>query len=168
MPGTLPNIVGVSTPLSFPVIFEALAYCYYDSHFTDVRTERLSNLPKVTQQSHKLNLGSRLPRLCAQPLCHHCFSISLHRKHSLMAMNSFNYNRKKYRWKEGKQSPSIPLSYFSGDFSLCAYIYANSKREEHKCASKDPVRKFCPKDKKSHPESHFHTPLKTASKIIIT
>lgn len=58
MPGTLPNIVGVSTPLSFPVIFEALAYCYYDSHFTDVRTERLSNLPKVTQQSHKLNLGS--------------------------------------------------------------------------------------------------------------
>lgn len=108
-------------------------------------------MPKVTQQIQDLNLGSWLPRLCTQPLSHHCFSLHLDRKRCHVAINDFKYNRKKrekYREKEGMQSPRIPLTYFSGDFSLCLYIHADTKKDEHECASKDMVGELCPKDKK--------------------
>lgn len=48
------------------------------------------------------------------------------------------------------QSPRIPLTYFSGDFSLCLYIHADTKKDEHECASKDMVGELCPKDKKKN------------------
>lgn len=56
---------------------------------------RLTNLPKLAQQSRDAHLASQLPRRCAQPLGRHCFSVSLYRKRSRTATNPFNFNREK-------------------------------------------------------------------------
>ena len=95
MSHTLPSTAGISTHLSFPTIFKALSYCYYDSYFTDGRPERLSNSPKVTWQSHDLNSGCRslMPRLCAQALL-------LNRSSWEMSPRGVNvFNRRKWERK---------------------------------------------------------------------
>ena len=106
---TLPSTAGVSTHLSFPTIFKALSYCYYDSHFTDVRPERLSNWPKVTQQSHDVSLGP-----CSLGcVLRRCFSVGLHGRCSRLAVNVFNSRKKERKSTDKKKENSHPRAHIS-------------------------------------------------------
>ena len=106
---TLPSTAGVSTHLSFPTIFKALSYCYCDSHFTDVRPERLSNWPKVAQQSHDVSLGP-----CSLGcVLRRCFSVGLHGRCSRLAVNVFNRRKKERKSIDKKKENSHPRAHVS-------------------------------------------------------
>lgn len=97
-----------------------------------LQMNRLTNLPKLAQQSHDARLASQLPRLCVQPLGRHCFSMSLYRKRSRTATNPFNFNGEKKGEEADKKKenshPESHLSLFPVTF-LCAHACMHTPTE---------------------------------------